>query len=269
MAEAIELARKEGDSLGGIVEIVVDNVPAGLGEPVFEKLEAELARALLSIGAVKAFEMGSGFSAALMKGSEHNDPFWRDPHTGAIGTRTNHAGGVLGGISNGMPLVMRIAVKPPSSIRKPQESINQKGEPVAFSVKGRHDPCICPRVVPVAEAMVALVLIDMILLQERLSKQSDLESLREKIDTIDTQILLLLAQRCHLTRKIGKFKEAADRPVEDRQREAQLIDKWRSLGAELDLPDQLVSRLIEEILRASKQMQQEACLGPEGGRIHQ
>ncbi len=259
MAEAIEQARKEGDSLGGIVEIVVNHVPPGLGEPVFEKLEAELARALMSIGAVKAFEMGSGFSAALLKGSEHNDPFWMNPNSGEIETRTNHAGGVLGGISNGMPLVMRIAVKPPSSIRKTQESINQQGEPVSFSIGGRHDPCICPRVVPVAEAMVALVLLDMILLQERLSQQKDLNRLRDAIDTIDTQLLLLLARRCHLTRQIGRLKEAEGRAVEDRDREQHLMEKWRTLGAQLNLPRELVTRVVEEILRASKKIQKDAC----------
>lgn len=152
--------KKEGDSVGGIVEIVVKNPPVGLGEPVFDKLEADLAKALMSIGAIKGFEVGNGFAAARQKGSDNNDPMYYDKKSKRVRTRTNNAGGIAGGISNGEDIVLRIAVKPASSILKEQDTVTVKGKPARISVEGRHDPCICPRVVPVAEAMVALVLLD-------------------------------------------------------------------------------------------------------------
>jgi chorismate synthase len=169
MEKRINEAKQEGDSVGGIVEVIAWNVPPGLGEPVFDKLDAELAKALMSIGAVKGVEVGAGFEAARMKGSEMNDEFFI--HEGAIRTKTNNAGGILGGISTGSPIICRIAVKPTSSIFKPQRSVNmEKMEEVAFKIKGRHDPCICPRIVPVAEAMVALVLVDYLMRNESILK---------------------------------------------------------------------------------------------------
>ncbi|MHC1636435.1 MAG: chorismate synthase [Candidatus Methanospirareceae archaeon] len=162
MEERIKEVMKEGDSVGGIVEIIALNVPAGLGEPVFDKLDAELAKALMSIGAVKGVEIGVGFEAARMRGSEMNDAFFIE--NGKIKMRTNNAGGILGGISTGAPIICRIAVKPTSSIAKVQKSVDMRRmEEVEFSLKGRHDPCICPRIVPVAEAMVALVIVDFLM----------------------------------------------------------------------------------------------------------
>jgi len=156
MRKRVEEAKSEGDSVGGIVEIIALNVPPGVGEPVFDKLDAELAKALMSIGAVKGVEIGAGFIAAKMKGSKMNDPFRIEGST--IVTETNNAGGILGGISDGMPIICRIAVKPTSSISKPQKTVDlSKGVNTEIQIKGRHDPCICPRIVPVAEAMVALV----------------------------------------------------------------------------------------------------------------
>ena len=163
--------KKEGDSVGGIVEIVVKNPPAGLGEPVFNKLEADLAKALMSIGAVKGFEVGNGFAAARLKGSENNDPMYFDKKLKRVRTRTNNAGGIAGGISNGEDIVLRIAVKPASSIVKEQETVTVDGKPAKISVEGRHDPCICPRVVPVAESMVALTLLDHLQRQEALRRR--------------------------------------------------------------------------------------------------
>ncbi|RZN37274.1 MAG: chorismate synthase [Methanophagales archaeon ANME-1-THS] len=166
MEALIRAAREEGESVGGIVEVHALGVPAGLGEPVFDKLDAELAKALMSIGAVKGVEIGAGFDAARMKGSEMNDALYIE--AGRIRTRTNNAGGILGGISTGEPVVCRIAVKPPSSISKPQRSVNmEQMTEVEIRVTGRHDPCICPRIVPVAEAMVALVVLDYLLQAER------------------------------------------------------------------------------------------------------
>jgi len=165
MEELIKEEKAEGDSVGGIVEVIALGVPAGLGEPVFNKLDAELAKALMSIGAVKGVEIGAGFEAARMKGSEMNDEFVIKE--GMIRTRTNNAGGILGGISTGEPIICRIAVKPTPSISKPQRSVDmEKKEEVEIKIKGRHDPCICPRIVPVAEAMVALVLVDNLMRNE-------------------------------------------------------------------------------------------------------
>jgi chorismate synthase len=162
MEALIKEVKEEGDSVGGIVEVIALGVPAGLGEPIFDKLDAELAKALMSIGAVKGVEIGAGFEAARLKGSEMNDEFYIKE--GRIRTRTNNAGGLLGGISTGEPVICRIAVKPTSSIAKPQRSVDiVKMEDVEIRIKGRHDPCICPRIVPVAEAMVALVLVDCLL----------------------------------------------------------------------------------------------------------
>ena len=159
MCEKIEKTKEEGDSLGGIVEVLARGVPAGLGEPVFDKLSADLAKAICSIGAVKGIEMGAGFRVAYMKGSENNDPI--SPQ----GFLKNDAGGMLGGISSGQNIIMRVAVKPIPSIRKIQKTINEKKEEVEISVGGRHDISAIPRIVPVIEAMVRIVLADHLLRQ--------------------------------------------------------------------------------------------------------
>ncbi|AOE50076.1 chorismate synthase [Kangiella sediminilitoris] len=158
MVTKIEKARKSGDSLGGIVECQLRGVPAGLGEPVFDKLEADLAKAMLAINASKGFEIGSGFAGTLEQGSTHNDIFFDDD--GVVRTRSNNSGGVLGGISNGMPIVFRVAFKPTPTIIREQETVNKEGRDVVFHGRGRHDPCVLPRAVPIVEAMSALVLCD-------------------------------------------------------------------------------------------------------------
>jgi chorismate synthase len=159
MLQAIEKARAEGDSLGGIIEGIALNIPAGLGEPVFDTLEGDLAKALFAIPAVKGVEFGSGFSAATKRGSENNDPFAIED--GKITTLTNNAGGILGGISNGMPVVVRVAVKPTPSISQEQKTVDmEKIEPATLSIHGRHDACIVPRAVPVVAAMTAVTLCD-------------------------------------------------------------------------------------------------------------
>lgn len=164
MAAAIDSAREAGDSLGGWVLGVARGVPPGWGEPVFDKLEAELAKAMLSLPACKGFEIGSGFAGATLTGSAHNDPFYNEG--GRIRTRTNHSGGVQGGISNGEPIVFRVAFKPTATIRLPQETVTVHGEPATLAARGRHDPCVVPRAVPIVEAMCALVLCDLALRQE-------------------------------------------------------------------------------------------------------
>lgn len=158
MLQSIEAVRKNQDSLGGVAEICASGVPAGLGEPVFDKLKADLAKALFSIQAVMGVEYGSGFGCASMRGSEHNDIY--EVREGEIVTRSNRHGGMLGGISSGMPIVLRAAVKPTSSLSKPQETVTRDGKPTTIRTKGRHDPCLLPRFVPIAEAMVAIVLAD-------------------------------------------------------------------------------------------------------------
>ena len=158
MIERIDEARKAGDTLGGVVEAVARNVPPGLGEPVFDKLEADLGRGVLSLPACKGFEVGSGFGGITMTGSTHNDPFYNE--AGRIRTRTNYSGGIQGGISNGESIVIRAAFKPVATIMMPQETVDEDGNPTELSGRGRHDPCVLPRAVPMVEAMMALVLVD-------------------------------------------------------------------------------------------------------------
>ena len=158
MINAIIRARKTGDSLGGIVEVVAQGVPAGLGEPVFDRLDADLAKAVMSIPAVKGVEIGVGFKSVTMTGSECNDELVIKNKK--IATATNNAGGILGGISNGMDIIVKLVVKPTSSINKAQNTVTQKGQKAEIRVEGRHDPCVAPRAVPIAEAMVGLTLID-------------------------------------------------------------------------------------------------------------
>ncbi len=158
MVKLIEQAKHDGDSLGGIIECVARNVPVGLGEPLYDKLDADLGKAMLSINATKGFEIGSGFAGTELFGSENNDPFIK---VGAkIATKTNNSGGVQGGISNGMPIVLRVAFKPTSTIKKMQHTVDAKGKEIELESIGRHDPCVVPRAVPIVEAMAALVLCD-------------------------------------------------------------------------------------------------------------
>ncbi len=164
MVEAIQAALKAKDSLGGIITCCCRHVPAGWGEPVFDKLEAKLAQAMLSLPATKGFEIGSGFAGTRLQGSAHNDPFVKKGKS--LGTVTNRSGGVQGGISNGEPIVFRIAFKPPATISLPQRTADFDGNPVTLEAKGRHDPCVVPRAVPIVETMTALVLADAALLQK-------------------------------------------------------------------------------------------------------
>ncbi len=163
----IEAARADGDSLGGVVKCVARRVPTGLGEPVFDKLEADLGRALLSLPACKGVEIGSGFAGTYLRGSEHNDPF--EMREGRVRTRSNHSGGIQGGISNGEDILLSAAFKPTATIRKIQDSVSSDGANATIEGKGRHDPCVLPRAVPMVEAMVALVLCDHWLRQRAIS----------------------------------------------------------------------------------------------------
>ncbi|NJK49715.1 chorismate synthase [Candidatus Gracilibacteria bacterium] len=162
MIELIEQVRREGDSVGGVVECVARNVPKGLGSPVFDKLEADLAKGVMSLPATKGVEIGSGFAGTLLTGSEHNDEFYINSQD-EIRTQTNHSGGIQGGISNGENVIIRAAFKPTATIRKEQRTVTNKREETVLAAKGRHDPCVLPRAVPMVEAMVAIVLCDHLL----------------------------------------------------------------------------------------------------------
>jgi len=165
MEALIRAVRAEGDTVGGVVRAVARHVPAGLGDPVFDKLEADLAKAMLSLPAAKGFESGMGFASVDMRGSTHNDIFEPDPEgpPGAVRTRTNRSGGIQGGISNGMPIELAVAFKPVATIFKEQDTVNRAGEATTIKPRGRHDPCVVPRAVPIVEAMVALTLCDHLL----------------------------------------------------------------------------------------------------------
>jgi len=169
MQKVIEAAKKDNDSIGGIVTTVIRNVPGGWGEPCFDKLEALLAHAMLSIPATKGFEVGSGFEGTKLRGSKHNDPFELKPD-GRLGTKTNNSGGIQGGISNGEPIVFRVAFKPPATIGLDQPTANFDGSDVVLQAKGRHDPCVVPRAISIVETMAALVIADAGLIQ--LSRES-------------------------------------------------------------------------------------------------
>ena len=255
MERRVMAAKEEGDSVGGVVEVVARGVPAGLGEPVFDKLEADLAKSLMSIGAVRGFEVGNGFASARLRGSENNDPLYRDTATHRIRTRTNNAGGISGGISNGEDIVVRIAVKPPSSIRKEQETVTVRGVPTTISVTGRHDPCLCPRIVPVAESMVALTLLDHLTRQRLLIRSSALRHLRATIDLVDRNMLMLVAERQAVARQIGERKRSRGRAIADPRRERQILRRQSLLARRLGLEEVLVEQLMRTLFRMARAAQ--------------
>jgi chorismate synthase len=171
MVRAIDEARQGGDSVGGVVQAVVQGCTPGLGDPVFDKLDALLSHAVMSIGGVKGIEFGCGFSCSQMRGSMYNDPFYKEGER--IRTKTNNCGGILGGVSTGEDIILRAAVRPPASISVSQDTVNIHGEESRIEVKGRHDPCIVPRVVPVIEAMVAITILDCLLFQKMYKGKND------------------------------------------------------------------------------------------------
>jgi chorismate synthase len=167
MMTLIESVRKDGDSIGGVIGCVARNVPTGWGEPIFDKLEADLAKAMLSIPACKGFELGGGFDLTSRRGSEVNDLFVSDEN-GHVSTRTNHSGGINGGISNGMPITLRLAFKPTATVLFSQDTVTTTHENTTLQGRGRHDPCVLPRAVPIVESMMALTLVDHYLRQRAL-----------------------------------------------------------------------------------------------------
>ncbi len=184
MTERIDQARRDGDSLGGIIESVSRNVPIGLGEPVFDKLKADLAKAMMSLPATMGIQIGSGFGSVAMTGSQHNDLFFTEEER--IRTRTNNSGGIQGGISNGENILLQVAFKPTSTIRKAQDTVDIHGNAVVLSARGRHDPCVLPRAVPIVEAMIALVLVDHFLRQRAKTFDRQVRTSNDLVGTTKT-----------------------------------------------------------------------------------
>lgn len=246
MIDLINQVKAEGDSIGGIVEIKITGLKAGYGEPVFDKIEADFAKALMSIGSVRGFEIGVGFKCSYMKGSEFNDEFRLNPETGEIETITNNSGGIQGGITNGSEIIMRIAVRPTSSIAKPQRSVTSSGKEVEFKVEGRHDPCICPRIVPVAEAMTSLVLIDHILMQEQIQIPERNENLiKQEIELIDLQLLILLKKRMELLDNLNELKKDN---IETKSKNLdELKSWWLNISKELELKEEIVLKIYDHL----------------------
>ena len=224
--KTVESALKENDSIGGIIECRSKGLPVGLGEPFFDSVESLISHLVFAIPGIKGIEFGSGFACSRMRGSECNDIILNRKGK----TKTNHAGGILGGISTGQEIRARIAVKPTSSIEKEQYTIDIFGHERRISIQGRHDPCICPRIVPVAEAMMALVLYDALLRQRDLEEKVEgLDQLRLEIDALDHRLIQLLAERKRISIHIGQYKEEREITVADRKREKDLLDqraKW-------------------------------------------
>jgi len=246
----LEQIKEKGDSIGGIVEAKIMNLPAGFGDPVFEKLDANLAKAILSIGAVKGIEFGDGFELAELKGSEANDQMNKD------GLITNHCGGILGGISTGNELVFRFVVKPTSSINILQKTITKDNKEVTFKPQGRHDTCIIPRIIPVAEAMIKLVLADAISYQKLVSNEKqELTDYREAIDKIDEDILIALSRRQKISELIGKFKKDNNLQIENKEREEELLNKLKQKALIWDIDETLITSIWKLIISESKKRQ--------------
>jgi chorismate synthase len=257
--KTILAAKKDSDSVGGIVEVVASGVPPGLGEPVFDKLDADLAKALMSIGAVKGVEIGAGFAAARLFGSENNDAI--TVKGGRLLTRTNNAGGILGGISDGAPVVCRIAVKPSSSIGIEQDTVDLcTMKPARIAVSGRHDPCICERIVPVAEAMVAVTLLDHLLRMRqgafrRPDGRAPLEALRRAVRANDAEMVRLLGKRMVLADEIGNWKKSLGRPVKDAAVERAVLSAAKAEGKREGLSPKFVRAVLKVVMAESRRRQ--------------
>lgn len=231
MHEAVLAAKSNGDSLGGVVECMVTGLDIGLGEHMFDGVEGRISSMMYAIPAVKGVAFGAGFGVAELYGSENNDAFTTDGTH--VTTLTNHAGGILGGMTNGMPVVFTVAVKPTPSIAKVQQTVSlTKMENTTISVKGRHDPCILPRVVPVVEAATALAILDLLLdeQQQAADKIPDLAASRRKIDRIDRELVALFSARMQISADVAAYKRQNGLPVTDAAREAALLDRVATLS---------------------------------------
>jgi chorismate synthase len=248
--ELIE-AQTSGDSLGGILEIEIIDVPAGLGDPVFGKLDARLAEALLSIGGVKGIEFGAGFKLAGYYGSESNDQMSSE------GFVTNNCGGILGGVSTGAPIRMHLVIKPTSSIAIKQKTIDKKGNKQEIEISGRHDTCLVFRIIPVVEAMVRLVLADCVSYQKLVAGESrNLNDFREALDRIDEDILLALKRRQEIVKLIGEYKSQHDIKVKDELRENQLLSGLEEKAKLWQIEPALVRNIWQDIIAESCKQQE-------------
>ena len=248
--EYLDKIKLTGNSAGGILEVVISNLPAGLGDPVFEKLDGNIAKAIVSIGAVKGIEFGKGFEFSELTGKEANDEM------NSAGFLSNNSGGILGGVTTGEELVFRFVVKPTPSINIPQKTVSKDGTTKIFQTGGRHDSFIIPRIIPVAKAMIKLVLADAISQQKLiLNEKTKLQTLREAFDKIDEDILISLYRRQQLSIQTGKLKEKQKLQIEDKKREKTIFENLKTKAKLLDLDMKLVENIWTEIIKASKHKQ--------------
>ncbi len=248
--DELQKLKAQGDTSGGILEITVSGLMAGLGDPVFEKLDANLGKALLSIGGVKGIEFGDGFLLGIMTGSQANDAMT------SSGFASNHCGGILGGISTGEPIVIRLAIKPVSSISQPQQTIRHDGSEVELTLTSRSDVCLIQRIQPVCEAMIRLVIADAIAHQQLIENhEPSLDNLREAIDRIDEDILLALWRRDRIVEKIGEIKKEMECPVYDPEREETMMKALEEKATAWNIDKKLVKRVWEAIVEHSRRKQ--------------
>lgn len=244
LLEYLDEIRKEKDSVGGILGIRVTGVPTGLGDPIYEKLSANIAKAMLSIGTVRGILFGDGERLTRAKGSQVNDRFLED------GSMTNHHGGILGGISTGQDIYFELYIRPVSSIGKKQSALNKDGEIVQIELKGRHDSCHIPRIIPVVEAMLKLSLVDAVQAQKLIdgSKQ-DLDGFRETLDKLDEELLLTLYRRREVVKRVREYKHQNSLPAKDEARELEIVSRAQEIAKEYELDPELVKELINITLR--------------------
>lgn len=234
---------EDNDTVGGIIRIRLDSVPIGLGDPVFEKLNVNLAKAIMSVGSVRGVSFGDGFEICSLKGSEANDQMSEE------GFLSNRQGGISGGISTGQPIIINVAIKPVSSHGKPQQTIDKAGKPVTVTVSGRHDVCHIPRLIPVLEAMLKLTLADAISWQKQLSGvELNLDDYREMIDKIDTDLLLLLHRRKAVVQQVRELKSMQGINFRDMSREQEMAERFSEIACELDLSEEKTKALLTMIL---------------------
>jgi chorismate synthase len=247
LKEYLEKVRADGSSVGGVIQITVRNLPAGWGDPVFEKLDANIAKALLSVGGIKGIEFGEGFSLSAMKGIDSNDEM------DASGFITNKAGGILAGISTGEDIVLRIAVKPVPSVGIPQKTIDINGIEKTIEIQGRHDVCLIPRIVPVLLAMLKLALADAGAYQKLVEgRERNLTDFREVLDKLDEDILILLCKRFNVVKDVIRYKKTNNIPLTDSGREIELIDSLKVKAELLGFPEELVQSIWQKIITEGK-----------------
>lgn len=238
--------KRSGDSLGGVLHITASNIPPGLGDPIYEKLSANIAKAMFSIGTVRGILFGDGYDLARRPGSQCNDQF---SETGLI---SNHHGGIVGGVSNGQDIVFELIIRPISSISIPQAGMDRAGTPRTINIQGRHDVCHLPRIIPVVQAMLQICLADAIQYQRLiLGQNADLSSLRESLDKIDEELLTLQWRRREIVHQVKRYKQENHLPLKDPGREREILDKISKLAEEMDLPTDLLQDIIKLTLRIS------------------